>query len=215
VTASATVTVNHPVSFIDTAVCEGQSYLGHSSAGTYVDTLVSFEGCDSIRTLHLTVQKPPQPNLGEYQMVCTGDTILIYPGKFDTYQWQDGSTQETFPVTHAGTYSVNVTNICGSKKAEAIIAEQICIISFPNAFTPNNDGKNDLFKILNATNLQQYHLSIYNRWGQMVFETSDFSKGWDGRLNGNDQEQGVYVWFCEYQKNGVHKESKGTVALIR
>jgi gliding motility-associated-like protein len=105
--------------------------------------------------------------------------------------------------------------MCGSKKAETNIVEQVCVISFPNAFTPNNDGKNDLFKILNATNLQAYHLAIYSRWGQEVFETNDFSKGWDGKFNGRAQDQGVYVWFCDYHKNGVHKESKGTVTLLR
>jgi gliding motility-associated-like protein len=215
VTATEAVTVNRPASTLDASVCEGQSYLGHSIEGTFVDTLISAAGCDSLRTLHLSIVTPPQPNLGESQMVCTGDTLLISPGKFDAYSWQDGSTGDEFAVTRAGTYSVTVTNICGSKQAETGITEQTCIINFPNAFTPNHDGKNDQFKILNAYNLAGYHLTIYNRWGQMVFESADYSKGWDGKFNGADQDQGVYVFFCEYNKSGIHKEFRGTVTLLR
>ena len=189
--------------------------MGHTTAGTFVDTLVSASGCDSIRTLNLSLVTSPQPNLGEYQAVCTGDTLFISPGKYDFYVWQDGSTQDSFAVTGPGTYSVTVSNMCGSKKAETNIIERPCIISFPNAFTPNNDSKNDLFKILNAYNLAGYRLSIYNRWGQKVFETYDYGKGWNGKFNGTDQDQGVYVWFCEYSKNGVYKALKGTVTLIR
>ena len=84
-----------------------------------------------------------------------------------------------------------------------------------DSINPNNDGKNDLFRILNAYNLTGYHLRIFNRWGQAVFETSDYSKGWDGKYQGEDQVQGSYVWFCEYNKNGVHKDLKGTVTLLR
>jgi gliding motility-associated-like protein len=215
VTASKTITVNRPSSTVNASVCEGQSYMGHTTAGTFIDTLVSASGCDSIRTIHLSVETSPQPDLGEYQKLCTGDTLFISPGKFDSYIWQDGSSRDSFAVTKAGTYSVTATNVCGTKKAETNIAEQPCIINFPNAFTPNNDGKNDLFKILNGFNLEGYHLIIYNRWGQKVFDTKDYSKGWDGKVKGVEQEMGVYVWFCEYNKNGVHRELKGTITLLR
>ncbi len=70
-------------------------------------------------------------------------------------------------------------------------------------------------RILNGYSLLGYHLTIYNRWGQKVFETNEYSKGWDGRINGVEQDQGVYVWLCEYSKNGVHKEHKGIVTLLR
>jgi gliding motility-associated-like protein len=215
VTATQTVDVNRPSSFINASICQGQSYLGHTTTGIFVDTLTSVSGCDSIRTINLSVITSPQPDLGKYQKLCTGDTLIIFPGKFDSYVWQDGSTQDSFAVSGPGTYSVTATNICGTKKTETSIVEQPCIIAFPNAFTPNNDGKNDLFRILNGYNLAGYHLIIFNRWGQEVFETSDYSNGWDGRFQGQQQVQGSYVWFCEYNKNGVHTELKGTVTLLR
>jgi gliding motility-associated-like protein len=214
VTASKTITVNRPSSFTTASICQGQSYMGHTTAGTFVDTLLSASGCDSIRTISLSVVTSPQPDLGKYEKLCTGDTLFIYPGKFDSYTWQDGSSRDSFAVTKSGTYAVTATNVCGSKKTETTIVEQPCIIRFPNAFTPNNDGKNDAFKILNGFNLQGFHLIIYNRWGQNVFETKDYSKGWDGKLKGIAQDQGVYVWFCEYNKNGVHNEFNGTVTLL-
>jgi gliding motility-associated-like protein len=215
VTASKTVAVNRPSSFFTASICQGQSYMGHSTTGVFVDKFVSVTGCDSIRTLNLSVLTNPQPDLSKYQQLCTGDTLIIFPGKFDSYIWQDGSTQDSFAVTKAGTYAVAVTNMCGTKKTETNITGQLCVITFPNAFTPNNDGKNDLFKILNGYNLLGYHLIIFNRWGQEVFETRDYSKGWDGKYNGEEQAQGSYVWFCEYNKNGDHKDLKGTVTLLR
>ncbi len=78
----------------------------------------------------------PQPDLSKYQKLCTGDTLIIFPGKFDSYLWQDGSTQDSFAVSGPGTFSVTATNICGTKKTETSITEQPCIIAFPNAFTP-------------------------------------------------------------------------------
>ena len=93
----------------------------------------------------------------------------------------------------------------------------ICDIYFPSAFTPNNDGKNDLFKILGGHNLSSYYLVVYNRWGQKVFQTTDYTNGWDGKLNGILSEAGVYVWYCNFKKsnNTVNFEKKGTILLIR
>jgi len=179
------LTIN-PKSFSSFAqsICDGQTYDGYSSSGIYIDTLVGANGCDSIRTLQLTVLPKPVPYLGTDTALCTGKTIQLYPGQFITYTWQDGSAQNHFTVTQPGLYSVVVSNSCGCGSDEIIIKEGICDIYFPSAFTPNNDGKNDLFKILGAQNLKDYHLAVYNRFGQKVFETNDYTKGWTGDVKG-------------------------------
>jgi len=198
-------------------ICDGQTYDGHGSSGTYIDTLVATNGCDSITTLQLTVLPKPAPYLGADTALCTGKTIQLYPGQFITYTWQDGSTQNHFTVTQPGLYSVIVSNSCGSGSDEIIIKEGICDIYFPSAFTPNNDGKNDFFKILGAQNLKDYHLAVYNRYGQKVFETNDYTKGWTGDVKGQLQNTGVYVWYCNFKKSSSPENilMKGTVALIR
>jgi gliding motility-associated-like protein len=86
----------------------------------------------------------------------------------------------------------------------------------PTAFTPNRDGKNDSFRAMVFGNTKRFELAVYNRWGQVVFFTTDPSRGWDGKVAGINQETGFFVWTCRYQLEGG-KESfeKGTVSLIR
>jgi gliding motility-associated-like protein len=74
-----------------------------------------------------------------------------------------------------------------------------------------------MFKILNAPDLSNYNLAIYNRWGEKVFETKDYTKGWDGKVNGKLSETGVYVWLCKFKKSNSPEnlEMKGTVILIK
>lgn len=196
-------------------ICYGQTYLGHSAAGTYIDTLIASNGCDSIQTLQLIVLPKPSTYLGADTTLCNGDSLKLYPGQFTTYSWQDGSAQSHFTVKQPGLYSVVVTNNCGTARDEIIIKEGICDIYFPTAFTPNNDGKNDQFKILGAININNYHLLVYNRWGQKVFETNDAAKGWTGSFKGQLQETGVYVWRCNFKRSGIDRYMKGIVVLLR
>lgn len=210
------LTVNRrSFSTISKTICEGESYLGYTVEGVFTDTLVAVNSCDSIRTLALTVSKKPLPDLGIGKGICRGDTIVLSPGQFLTYLWQDGSTRPVTMAYQPGTYDVTVTNSCGSAKAQVVLTAKDCAVYFSTAFTPNKDSKNDLFKVLNATNFQTYHLIIYNRWGQVVFETKDYTKGWDGNFQGIGQPSGAYIWFCEFDREGRHSKQKGTIMLLR
>lgn len=202
-------------STITQTICQGQSYLGYSTAGTHIDTLVAANGCDSIRTLVLNVDTQPMPNLGPNRELCVGDTIQLYPGLFAAYLWQDNSTNDKFVVNQTGNYSVTVTNACGSASDAVTIASVDCVILFPNAFTPNGDGRNDYFKILNAFNLTDYTLTIYNRWGQLVYSTTDFTQGWNGQVKGLPQDPGMFVYYSSYKKDNIPVTTKGTFILIR
>jgi gliding motility-associated-like protein len=210
------LTVN-PKTFssINKSICEGQAFLGYTTTGVYQDTLVNSFGCDSIRTLTLTVLKSPVPDLGPDRSLCIGDSMTITPGSFLSYLWQDGSSLSYFTVRQQGQYSVTVSNNCGSGSDNVVITEQLCDPYFPSGFTPNRDGKNDLFKILNAVNLQDYQLAVYNRWGQKLFQTYNYRSGWDGNFNGQMQNSGAYVWICRFKRNNQEYNLKGTVLLIR
>lgn len=83
---------------IDKSICQGASFLGHTTSGTYADTLKAANGCDSIRYLNLTVLQKPIPDLGLTTELCKGDSLVLSPGEFLTYLWQDSSTQKTFTV---------------------------------------------------------------------------------------------------------------------
>ncbi len=89
-------------------------------------------------------------------------------------------------------------------------------IYIPTAFTPNNDGKNDYLRPVVQGSLVQYKFSIYNRWGQKVFESTDSQRGWNGKVNGIDVNTDVFTWMCSFQFQGrPAKFLKGVVSLIR
>jgi gliding motility-associated-like protein len=89
-------------------------------------------------------------------------------------------------------------------------------IAMPNAFSPNGDGHNDLFRLKYPSLVQSWQIAIFNRWGQKVFETKDAAKGWDGTMNGMDQPEGNYVYLIRYTNLlGEVKSLSGSVILIR
>lgn len=200
---------------ISKTICEGKSYLGHSLPGNYSDILHTQNGCDSIINSTIKVIKLPVPTLGAQKELCINDSILLNPGIYDSYLWQDGSIKNVYTVHKPGTYSLVATNICGTGYAEINIVAIACQIYFANAFTPNSDGKNDVFKILNAHNITDYKLSVYNRYGNKIFETTDYLKGWDGNNNNQPANTDVYVWKCSFKENNIIKHIKGTVLLLK
>jgi gliding motility-associated-like protein len=87
---------------------------------------------------------------------------------------------------------------------------------FPSAFTPNNDGKNDVFKGLGNRSVRDYKLTVYNRWGQKVFSTNNVLQGWNGRIRDGEQYTGIYIWVASYTNTkGEQRNRKGTVVLLR
>jgi gliding motility-associated-like protein len=198
------------------SVCQGQSYLGYMATGVYVDTITTTEGCKVKRTLNLEVTSLPAPKLPASEKLCTGDSVILSPGIFNSYLWQDGSANSQYTVKQPGIYAVTVTNACASASAQVIVTPaDICNVFFPSAFTPNQDGANDYFKILTDLHFDQFSLLVYNRFGQKIFETNDPAKGWNGNYNGHTQPQGAYIWVCSYRKSGTAVQKQGTVILVR
>lgn len=92
-----------------------------------------------------------------------------------------------------------------------------CHVAVPSAFTPNGDGLNDYLYPLDAYKADDLIFRVYNRWGQLVFETRDWTKKWDGRINGYPQDSGTYVWMLNYTNRDTGKKFtlKGSTVLIR
>ncbi len=196
-------------------ICIGETYNGHSLSGNYIDSFLSISGCDSLINLTLIVNDKPIPQLGNDTMICKGDFILLNPGNFNNYLWQNGSTSNTFLVNSGGIYTVSISNSCGISTDTLAIKELPCLWKFPNVFTPNDDNVNDIFNILNGFGVTNYELKIYNRFGQLIFQTNQVNGGWDGRFNKKNVDVGTYVWKANFKENGVLQSVKGTIVLIR
>lgn len=209
------LTVTAPAVYDTTVIiCQGKDFEGYATSGDYEDTFTSSIGCDSTRRLHLTVTAPPEPDLGHDRQLCTGDTLVLYPGEFNHYTWQDGSAYQQLVVRKGGHYSVEVDNGCETKSDYIYINETICTIILPTAFSPNGDGLNDVFRVGNGFSTEQFYLAVYNKWGQKIYETTHVNEGWDGYVNNKLAVVDVYVWVCRYRKNGQVTALKGTVTLF-
>jgi len=86
----------------------------------------------------------------------------------------------------------------------------------PSVFTPNGDGRNDIFRIADIKHQKLLDFSVYSRWGALVFRTANVSEGWDGTINGQKVPPGVFVYLIHYTDlTGEYKYLKGTVVLVR
>jgi gliding motility-associated-like protein len=208
------------------SVCTNQlpySWNGNSynAAGSYRTTLVNAAGCDSLATLVLTVNPSPFVSLGTDTSLCPGESMVLYPGNYDHYLWQDFSTLPSYKVSQPGTYSVTVNNNSGCEATANITVQYLSDcgdIFFPTAITPDGDGKNDLFGALgrNLSAVTEYSLYIYNRYGEMVFSTNDPQKKWDGIYKRKEFGNVNFVWYSKYLLNGKrHRVQKGNLVVIR
>lgn len=187
-----------------------------TSPGTYY-VKVDLNGCLKKDTVKFQYLNPPLFNLGSDTMVCIGTKILLTGGNAQgTYTWQDQSLGQTFSVNSPGIYWLNVINKCGQLTDSIKIVEGYCELLMPNAFTPNGDGKNDVFRIRYPQYYKKIRLLVFNRSGVKLFETNDGSKGWDGRYNNQEQPSENYIWMIEYTDLLNNSSTKsGTVMLIR
>ncbi|MEA2106252.1 MAG: PKD domain-containing protein [Bacteroidota bacterium] len=150
-----------------------------------------------------------------------------------SYLWDfgDGKTSIATNVTHyyekppddemPKEYDVKLVVINSQGCVDSLIKERAVKvigegeIAFPNAFTPNEDGINDVFKPV-AKGVVEYELLIYNRWGELIFETNNLEMGWNGKVGGKEAKSDVYVWKAEGRfTNGRAFELAGDVTLIR
>jgi len=118
-------------------------------------------------------------------------------------------------------YSLSISDGSGCTNNALItivVLNPVCeepFVFMPNAFSPNGDGENDILKVEGRT-IDEFYLAIYDRWGELVFETTDPSKGWDGNFNGELSEPDVYGFYLKLKCiNGEEYFKKGNITLLR
>ncbi len=212
---NTTLTV-HPQKYttLNPVICQGEMFWvgshNYNISGNYMDTLSNYQGCDSIITTHLLVVPIPIVSLGNDTILCLRQSLILdATNQYSSYLWQDNSTNPVFTADQQGIYWVSV-----SVNSNCIVSDTINIsvedcqnpgIFIPNSFTPNGDGLNDVFYIKTIAQFSKFNLFIYNRWGQLIFETDNADIGWDGTFNGKPVQMDVY----NYKIEAFDKESKG------
>jgi gliding motility-associated-like protein len=198
-----------------------------TSAGFY-EVTVTVSGCTGTDTITINSELPlgPLPPL-DSSTICRGDTVMLNAttANATSYVWSGPGFSSTSPIVvldSGGVYSVVVSNNCGSVIGSTTLnlIDCECRIVVPNAFTPNGDGVNDYFyPDFDCNNPISLSMRIFNRWGELVYETSDLYGQWDGTYKGTLQPAGVYVYYVEFNgmTNNTQKSYKlmGSLTLIR
>jgi gliding motility-associated-like protein len=187
-----------------------------NKAGKY-SVSINLNGCIRKDTIEITYLNLPRFSLGNDTTLCNGYTMTLQTNVNDaSYHWQDGTTTPDYIVTDPGIYSVTVTNTCGSQTDKISINRGICQIKMPNVFTPNKDGKNDVFRVKYPQFIKKFKMTIYNRWGAIIYESTDAYKGWNGMHKGLPQPEGNYIWMISIVDNdGISGSYQGNVYLLR
>jgi gliding motility-associated-like protein len=217
------LTVNNVYQKTNTVkICKGDSYFAagkqQTTAGVYRDTAKTIAGCDSITITNLAVNPLPANFLPKDTSLCFDKTLDISLSGFASTIWNTGSTSNKITITQAGTYSARVVdnNGCTGNDTINILYERCIPILIPTAFTPNGDGKNDLFKPTIGIPVTGYSFQVWSRWGEKIYETTNIKEGWNGKVKGETQAMGVFIYMIRFADNlGQDYFSKGTVLLIR
>lgn len=228
----------------DTAICQGEMIaLDAGNAGSVfiwssgeTDQVISAGnnqlywviadngGCSDSDSLNLTVLPNPPVSLGPDSVFCAnGNEFLeLDAGPGMAYSWlPGGDTTQTVTVNTELTYTVTVTHDNGCIASGSISTVETCPVTvfIPNAFTPNDDGKNEFFlPVINYPLF--YEMKIFNHWGTMIFATSNPAEGWNGIFKGSKMPSGNYFFIVKYgsltDSQRIDKKTiKGNVILVR
>ncbi|MFN0275051.1 MAG: choice-of-anchor L domain-containing protein [Chitinophagales bacterium] len=179
-----------------------------------------------VNTVYSTINlSPPLGNAGNDTTIIITESAILNGSGGTTYSWTPTSTLNDPNVqnpiaspTVTTTYTVTVTdeNGCISSDEVTVFVSNTPIIVFPNAFTPNGDGINDLYNLINRGVLATFTLQIYNRWGEIIYEANPGTPGWDGTYNGKEQPMGSYAYmFNASDFDGNTYTAQGNFTLVR
>jgi gliding motility-associated-like protein len=147
-----------------------------------------------------------------------GTNCVLYFGDGDSINTCNfGNVTHSYPGPGTYTSMLIVTNAsgCADTTYITVVVEEETTIYVPNAFTPNGDGRNDFFAPV-GTNINAFEMLVFDRWGNLIFQTNDIAKGWDGTFKGNKCQQDVYVWRITYSDSRSKKHKLlGHVSLVR
>jgi gliding motility-associated-like protein len=204
--------------------------VGSPAASIDYSLLISDTVCNRFKLLdvHITIDPVPEIEISKSNDVnCSLGTAQLLAEGGNRYEWSPASSLSNDTVgnpiaipTETTTYTVTAYNSigCYSQDSIKVFFNKIgsSDIYLPTAFTPNGDGKNDLFRLISTGANTVKVFSVFNRWGELVFTTNNISQGWDGTFKGVLQEPGAYYWYVK-ASNQCDGEflKKGSVILVK
>jgi gliding motility-associated-like protein len=197
-----------------------------SQSGDYVLSVVNPQGCQASGVYTVLEYPVPNPVLNRDFVFCPGEELFLDAGNpGSTYLWNDGSTDRIVPLVRPGFYTVLITNDAGCQLSAFAQVIDYCdpVIYVPSSFTPDNDGVNDYFLAVGEY-IDEFEMTIYNRWGELIFQGFDINRGWDGSFLGGDFfiPDLIATWLIRYKPqpapgtSEAHwRELKGHVVILR
>jgi gliding motility-associated-like protein len=188
-------------------------------------TAYSDNGCAATAvSKSLTVYKT-DAYAGNDTIFAIGQPIQLHAGGGDFYKWapSSGLSADNIPdpvvtLEHDAEFVLTATTVIGCATSDTVRFKVYKgpELYVPSAFSPNNDGKNDQFKFI-AVGMKSVDLfQVYNRYGQIIYSSTEIMKGWDGKMNGVNQPSGTYVWMIKgIDLTGIVHYKRGTVTLVR
>jgi len=172
--------------------------------GTYTDTFY----VDKRDTTHLSF------DIHDTLMLCN-QSMQITADIDGNYRWSNGATSKSIEISYPDVFWLSVSNDCGRQYSDTFKVIDGGCFYVPSAFSPNGDGRNDVFRCFGNDYARGFHMAVFNRWGERVFQT--YSKGdvWDGTYKHARCDVGVYYWQLNYLINNETVSLKGDVSLIR
>ncbi len=156
--------------------------------------------------------------------IVNGEIIQLHVSGATSYIWSpsyllNDSTAASPVAFPSVTTLYNVIGYTdGCSDTDSVVINVINIgdaIFIPSAFTPNGDGKNDVFKAERAGKYDSFEMKIFNRWGELVFVSDDINTGWDGIINGDKLQEGIYVYSIHLTAEKTNVTKNGTINLMR
>lgn len=223
-----TLTIGFEESELDFLWSDGSqsASLSITEPGIYNVTVSSVESCSSNYSFNISPQEPlnldPFPD-GTIELCTEGNRTIILPDYGFDYSFPDGSEGQEYFVTESQVLELSFSDDCYTYEREINIKlyDCLCPVYVPNVFTPDGDGLNDIFKASANCPLETFHLMIFNRWGNLIFESHDINRGWNGH-SGNESfsaSHGIYIYIIKYTQRleglRIPEELTGHITLLR
>jgi gliding motility-associated-like protein len=195
------------------------------SAATNYSVFVSVGSCKDTAAYSVAVVPNPTATAASNVTISQGQSTTLTATGGGTYSWSSGGATATISVTPlvTTTYCVFVTDANGCSDSACVkvtVTPMECLeeVYVPNAFSPNGDGENDLFRVyfVNIACVKKFSMEIYDRWGEKVFQSAEPVFFWGGEHNGTVMNSAVFVYYMYVQfVSGQEVNKKGNVSLVR